>query len=509
MTEDHPSLQFLSFFEKKLLFFCSLVFMASIGALSINIVAKMEKNQNLYDRQRVGIVSSINNELKIKNFDGPSWKMAGAREVLYVLDSLMTGPASSAVIFLDDGSEINLAADSLIILNKLGKQTELEVKQGTVAGKTGNLLNLAVYDQGKKMQMDVKDATFDLQAQDNGPLDFKIMRGNARIFNGQQTVDLGPAQSLRGSNLGLKPQAITLVSPLDKQVFLAGGPELEFRWQGPEEIKKFQFELSESSDFKKILFQQALDKKHLTYRLKQEGIFFWRAKALGEGEESAIIQVSDIRTVVTQKVEQPRALVPVLEEIKDNPRFKLVHFSWEGAQDRFIFSLKNSPNTAKNILAKELSDKNFALKLAKGVYYWQVEAINNNSLRSKSETLRLTVDDDTYLIKLLAPAANWKYFYEELNNHLTFQWDSKQSQRPSSYELLVATDMDFKNLIFHRKGIDTTLFDWPEFGPGSYFWQVRGTSAGVKIGSEIGRFQIYLKKELIPRINTREVNLKI
>ncbi len=503
MTDDGPSLQFLAHFEKKLLFFCTLVFLGSIGAIGLNLVVKLENQQSFQQRQRVGIVASINNELKIKNADGPSWKKAQSREILYAFDSLMTEADAGALIVLDDGSELKLSSDSLIVLNKMGQQTELEVKQGEIAGKTGSLLNLAVYDQGQKIQMDVKDVNFDLMAKENMPLDFKVMRGKVRIFNGQDAVDLGPNQSwqLKDKKIDTKTQEIVLLSPGDKQTWEAGG-QVDFRWQGPQEMDKFYFELSPSADFKNLLLQQEVEKNHFSYRLNQEGIFFWRIKG---GQE----QISDIRTIILEKMEKPRPLVPVLEEIKDNARLKLVHFAWDGPYERYNFYLKHSPNAVKNILSQSVSQKTISLKLSKGIYYWQVEGVGKEGLRSASEIKIATVDDDSYLIRLLAPAANWKYFYEELNNDLTLIWDLKKSLRVDNYELIIATDRDLNNKVFQQKKINSTSWHWTEVVPGNYFWQVIGSAPGGKISSEIGHFQIYLKKELIPKINTREVNLKL
>ena len=106
-------------------------------------------------------------------------------------------------------------------------------------------------------------------------------------------------------------------------------------------------------------------------------------------------------------------------------------------------------------------------------HHWRVRAENEAGQSEWSEVWSLTTEEEP----LAAPEAPELIFPEDgqtkVHSTTTLEWNA--SDETESYELQLASDEDFNNLIYEESNFDTTVFDVSELEfDHQYFWRSRG-----------------------------------
>src|SRR5688572_3467053 len=83
----------------------------------------------------IGSIVLSREDVRQKNSNSFLWNPVKKEEVVYLGDSIFTGANSEAFIQLDEGSEIKLQPNSLIVLNREGNQMKLDFKFGSFKGQ--------------------------------------------------------------------------------------------------------------------------------------------------------------------------------------------------------------------------------------------------------------------------------------------------------------------------------------------------------------------------------------
>jgi subtilisin-like proprotein convertase family protein len=114
---------------------------------------------------------------------------------------------------------------------------------------------------------------------------------------------------------------------------------------------------------------------------------------------------------------------------------------------------------------------------------YNLEVIGTNNTLMVSEMVTLIISDVPTMPILMSPADGMI----EVSTNADLSWDAVAGA--TSYELQVATDGDFNNLIIDEQGINTTNFVAPLNSSSFYYWRVRAVNpCGISDYSEVFSF---------------------
>ena len=175
---------------------------------------------------------------------------------------------------------------------------------------------------------------------------------------------------------------------------------------------------------------------------------------------------------------------------------------WSGNDyaDRYRILVSKSQDLSDPIIDSEVSQQELSLKnLSQGNYYWQVtpyykvDSIGYGKA-SNSSSFSITKIEKIPAPKLTIPAHMGKLAFSEIRESpLTFQWKSDLPK--ADYNLKVASDKNFKNIVYQRNTKGTRItdnFTLEKFPVGTYYWQVVRTSQmeSSPSASEVREFSV-------------------
>ena len=123
-------------------------------------------------------------------------------------------------------------------------------------------------------------------------------------------------------------------------------------------------------------------------------------------------------------------------------------------QDGLIYE---STHNAEQFLLSELDN---------GQYILRLRGVDENGLEGFNAEHEFTVNTDFPVVKLLSPSNH----LETSNQMLTFEWQTEK--KANSYQLQIATDNEFNNLIIDEITAGNSLTVKEELQDGHYLWRI-------------------------------------
>ena len=123
-------------------------------------------------------------------------------------------------------------------------------------------------------------------------------------------------------------------------------------------------------------------------------------------------------------------------------------------QDGLIYE---STHNAEQFLLSELDN---------GQYILRLRGVDENGLEGFNAEHEFTVNTDFPVVKLLSPSNH----LETNNQMLTFEWQTEK--KANSYQLQIATDNEFNNLIIDEITAGNSLTVKEELQDGHYLWRI-------------------------------------
>jgi hypothetical protein len=108
----------------------------------------------------LGKILEKENDVRQKMVNSPAWNTANSGETVHDKQMVFTGDNSSTLIVLDSGTELNLGANTLVMISKDQDLDQIELLKGEVKG---NFKKAKVKYQNKEIKMDNKLSTVKIQ----------------------------------------------------------------------------------------------------------------------------------------------------------------------------------------------------------------------------------------------------------------------------------------------------------------------------------------------------------
>ena len=282
--------------------------------------------------------------------------------------------------------------------------------------------------------------------------------------------------------------------------------EVTFDWDSPEGSTDV-FELSSDANFEKVIIRRELNTKSTKLTVPRAGTYFWRSRQFlpdGKFTVSEPVRVLIEPTPAPSKPQKAPDMEVPIEYEEASPKTSWLDWIIPTAHAdelKGVVRLKLPPSDdAKSYVVRifrdsELQDLIFEEKTSTtelqwlsaqpGTYFWQYAIVDFwDRMSPFSDASQLLVRD---MPKVTQPKLLFPIRAQEVNDDsIVLKWTS--SGKDVTYSIEVATDPEFKTVIFSGITKTTSLPVEKSETPGLHYWRVLAQKEKTTILSNTGRF---------------------
>lgn len=450
------------------------------------------------DSNAVGEAKITKSDVRRKSRRDFSWSGLAPQAPLFSGDSLFTGKDSELQLVLNDGTEMTISENTLIVLEKSSTSLNLDLKYGEV-DRIENSQNKIVLNQGGERSefLSSQKSVLSIKSKE-GKAVLKVISGEVKVKNnkGESKIVAGKEDKIQIEKpipKVIKPPV--LIAPFNNVIYLpesmriltqAGSfsnAPLEFKWESNSENSVF-LQIAKDKDFKDMIFKkELLDNTYILTNLPPVGKYFWRVGSISSVGRSVLN--SSVHILDLEKDPQLSLTFPPHQNISWVPKGKRVQkFTWMANSLTKDYDLEVASDAEfKNILFKVTTNKgSFDWKVPEfGRYHWRVNTPLSQSLvqefsvlENKNPVAQFPPANSTLIIKefkVILPEEKLEdVATKPVGLGFEFKWDSSEFAE-SMLEL--SSTQDFKEIAWRKKflGSTATISDLPA---GNFFWRVRG-----------------------------------
>ena len=461
----------------------------------------------------IGIVSFKHNTVKRKLNKALFWNQVGNNVPVYSRDSISTGEEAGAIIKLNDGSQIDIADNTLVILDfeDIGGKKRFKIQQGSIQ----------IYDkQERESEIISKGKTY------------KVKGAKLRIVHNNETEEVSISAYRKivllttsdGKKFTIKPAEITNLNlekgvvKIEKPTFTLGyphenafifsdqsQPSVKFLWKAlrkPSRQSKNTIEVSLRGDFSRIYTSQTFSSNSRSQSMALEtGIWHWRI--VERRGKKRIVTASNKFTIVSRgTIRSYRPLENEEFNQLDASTPKTVNFAWSTNSNASSYLLEIARDKQfKNIFRKKiLSGTNYKSGFTAGTYYWRVSARHPSLKESlttrirRFEVLLRPVKKRKIEINIFNPPDNEVIEYEKGTKSQLFNWEQNALPKGYKYEILMSANEKVKGSMVLRKRTILNYYSLKKrLGSASYYWRVNVLDSKNKVVSS-SRIHSFLYK---------------
>ena len=340
--------------------------------------------------ERIGFLIIKRNITQRKLLDQVVWEDVKEQHIpLYNKDTVRTGENSSALLRLNDKTEIDLDEDTLLFMDIIDKSTNINFARGSIRVKAdeNNKDSKKIKVHSKNHVISLEKASLNIKAsKDDDKLDVLVNKGKAAILSGEgekYDVDKNEELSFDEGEAKFRKIPVSLISPPNSYRFSFNKGtkntkiEQKFEWNFEKDARIEFFELSRTSNFSSLLVKRSLrGSRGLRIKLG-EGNYYWRLRFFSIGirgpqytstfKFSLIANNVFLRGFASQKKE-----VFSEEALRRPP----VSFSWNliPSANNYFLDISRDSDFSKVLTNRTTSQLGLRLGLPPGQYYWRVRA---------------------------------------------------------------------------------------------------------------------------------------
>ncbi len=344
------------------------------------------------------------------------WRKAKETDSMHAGDSLFTGNESSATVEFNDGSQIEIEPNSLIILGSNGDQMNLNLKFGNITGTLSSDANVQVQVRGDEVELKQEPGmSSKLKINSSGAIHIlqgkivpkskrnivKVDRKPVVISKVLTTTTLAPFLKIPKAppppivekyELVLQTLSPKNIVHTNRDIALSG----KLQFQGKQQ--KFKIQFSSTADFATVLSEESSASPEFNLNSYPEsGTYFVRVQ--GENDQGKIVATSavekiEISVLAAPAFTQPNNdfqlnLKPSLDGLLPTPNE--IDFSWTYTKPAaYLLQISEDPEF-KNVRL-EYQPKGLSFKvtnLPNGSYYARVK--DSSATKPWSANLRFSV----------------------------------------------------------------------------------------------------------------------
>ncbi|MDH4259055.1 MAG: hypothetical protein OEW16_02015 [Gammaproteobacteria bacterium] len=242
---------------------------------------------------RVGTLAELRNSVQSRSAQDVAWRSASRGAVFHVQDALQTGPRSYALVRMDAGATMKLAARSLVVFGGemvgITDQARLValVTRGEMSGQVsaGSAPAAVRINSGT---LSVKPAAgtaaeYTVQVNEDESATINILRGRGEFIGAGGTTAIAPRQSLtvdqRGKRISLvdMPKAPALLLPAaSARIDGRGGMStVDFTWQPVPGVEGYRFVIARDRELYDRLADERVAEVRFRHGRLPVGEYYW------------------------------------------------------------------------------------------------------------------------------------------------------------------------------------------------------------------------------------------
>lgn len=466
------------------------------------------------DSQRIGEITSLENDVRHKVRKGFQWRSLRRPRDLSWGDGVFTGKGSKARVRLDDGSEIDLQENSLVIFTPSQDDLVLNLQYGNFTGTLSSDGRLRVNNNGEIVDLMGDNAQIMIGRNDAGNLSVQVLNGEVTALdkNGQRSLAAGSQAALENGALKERQQrqpaskamwktgemTKEAVIPVDIDAHPVAPAKAKLKWESPGKKEKYQLQVAKDPEFKEIVEERTVTGSVSEFKTTEPGSYFVRLKP-EKGDEKTWSDTEEIKI----KKGHPMGLdAPVLSRktfVVDGVEHSEARLTWKKVPQAKEYAVEIShQEDFSEIVRTEITKENsFTLSdFPREGAYARVRAVTpggRHGFASDTATVRVTPSglaiDPIPEIRILGKTP----FAPPEPVDLKVKWN--QLGIAKAYELQFDKDPEFKEpLKFKTKETSGTL---KVRDPGDYHVRVRPLDAR---GAPLGNFSEAQKMSYVYRI---------
>lgn len=434
------------------------------------------------DKTEIGTISFKHNVAQRKFDDRVVWERIATGTKLYYGDTIRTADLAEAVLTLADGTVLNLGENTMIQVgsnSKGGLQISIsggDIQVDSTTAVKGVELKL---DDGSLVNIDAGSALAAKTDSETGVHNFEVTSGTAQVTTESgERAELSYGESVNvEKGKEIQKNAITVIyPPRELKLLNTKGGVIPVRFEWKTFLKgSVTIQTSYSRDFTKITASREIENSSTAEMRLENGVIFWRAFVSGEKENAVTGKLT------VESIGRVEGISPANETSfsyrNEKPR---ISFRWSGNDyaERYRLLVSSTPDMKTVAFDSEINGNFTSLDLfEQGQYWWQVTpyySMNNLGYAEGSEihSFKINRTQDIRRPELAAPADNAQILYKE-NVAANFIW--KSEIKDAAYDLSIARDYDFKDLVYKISTGDTRyVFDVSALAlsDGTYYWKV-------------------------------------
>ncbi len=296
------------------------------------------KSENLGIKGRFARIESMHGEVEMLDIGSADWVQIGLNQILRSGVKVRTRKSSTAELKFDDGSIIQMKADSLIMIRELTEDERTRAKRSNVElGKSeieatfpkpriaGSKFFLTLPDKSQA-QIDTQSSV-SIAVNGKKRSVVKVFMGQIDILAGERKLSLKNRQAIildASKKLKFKPLSIPmppqLIFPANVQLLTISKDQdsVLFRWTTIANVKKYKLQIGMDYNFNEIVKEEVYRENRVNISGLQAGNYFWRVFSITEKDLSSepspfnsfrLITADDLKS-------QQRDLTPPLLQIQ-------------------------------------------------------------------------------------------------------------------------------------------------------------------------------------------------
>ena len=431
--------------------------------------------------EEIGLIMFKKNTAQRKYSGRAVWENIDTAAPVYSNDTLRTSTDSEAVVLMNDGTEIVLQDNSLIVLEWNENEKNIEFLGGNISAKSKNEETAGVKIKSADTVISLDDASINLQGTE-GNLDLSVMEGNIGLAKGKVTQEVKANQKAllsKGSDdFMINEIMIRPDTPEDNMYFLTFDSKktINFRWNFLRPVEKPFIRISRDMDFENIVIDENVEDVFFMRKELSEGTYYWQ---LYSSENTDM--KGPVRRFVVINDKYPEMLTPSEGiEIKYRKELPKLRFLWNQGifPEHYLLEISLNDDFSENVLSEKVKGNFFFIDtLSEGKYFWRLTpfySIGNIGYVKNEKSQPFEIMQTTALepVQLVYPPNNSDISTIESSKGIKFKW--KEEAEISSYQFYLSDSPDFASTIYNEPLSETTFSVADLLEPGTYYWKVGG-----------------------------------
>jgi hypothetical protein len=271
------------------------------------------------------------------------------------------------------------------------------------------------------------------------------------------------------------PDPPNLISPPSGQkifkLYFEKGNSL-FQWKDNPEIKEYNFQISSTIQFDKIIYDTNLNSNQIKPQIKApSGIYFWRVNGHAkDGKHSEYSEVSSFELKDIDKIELVSPNNKYLKKLIDENTV----FQWKKVEaiPNFIFEISKVENFQNIFFSTNTNTYQVAYKFKEeGDFYWRVRLLSEDNVDlSKSDTYSYSLVDIKDPV-LISPRENEKLDMSK-SEEITFKWEKD----PKVFSYIIEINDSYGRSILQSTKTNNNYYILKEINKleeGAFSWNIQ------------------------------------